>query len=214
MKTRDSQWLAVLVMAVFAGSLALAAPATPAVPGGGNPNTDNPKAATPAVPGGGNTHAAVQAEAPAVDDMDDRDAGDLIGQEPALRDEAKAKWDAMTPDQREQFLKDHPRLARRMLKRTWDQMSPAERTQFVRNHPELRERLIERWQAMTPEQRRAFCDRHPRVVKRAAHRMRQERRERPGNHGDNGVRDHGAGEGRGGVGQGGEHRAPAGGPKK
>ncbi|MEK7476585.1 MAG: hypothetical protein AAB152_13265 [Candidatus Coatesbacteria bacterium] len=200
MENRSGQWWTVLAMAMLAGSLALAAPATPAVPGGGNPNTDNTHAATPAVP--------------AVDDMDDRDAGDLLGQDPALRDEAKAKWDAMTPEQREQFLKDHPRLAKRMLKRTWDKMTPAERSQFIRNHPELRERLMARWQGMTPEERKAFLDKHPRIAKRAAHRMRTERGERPGKHGDKGVRDHGAGEGRNGVGQGGQHRAPAGGPKK
>jgi len=228
MKIRGCRWLIGLAVPMLLGSMVLAAPATPAVPGGGNPHNDNPNAATPAVPGGGNLHndnpnaatPAAPANEPGPDDMDDRDAGDFVGQHPDLRDDARARWEAMTPEQREQFLRDHPGLARRMLRRTWDRLTPAERAQFIRNHPELRDRLVARWRSMTPDERRAFCQRHPRLVRRATHRMRREgragqepgaRQDRNRDRGNQGVRDHGAGQGRGGVGQGGEHRSPQGG---
>ena len=45
-----------VIVILFAGRMALGAPATPAVPGGGNPHNDNPNAATPATPHGGNPH--------------------------------------------------------------------------------------------------------------------------------------------------------------
>ena len=74
-----------------------------------------------------------------------------------------------------------------MLAKAWDRMTPAERGSFCENHPELRSRLRERWQAMTPDQRREFLRAYPRVAARAA-RARRARE-------DQGVRDHGAGQG-------------------
>ncbi len=181
--------LSLLALVLVIRPSAVRAEATPAVPGGGNPHNDNPNAATPAVP----------ADGADVEHMDDRDAGDLLEAHPDLRDQAKARWDAMTPEERQAFLRDHPKLGRRMLKRKWDEMSPRDRAQFCRTHPELRERLADRWRSMTPEQRQVFIAHHPRVARAV---RRHERRE----HRDNGVRDHGAGEGRDGHGQGGEHR--------
>ena len=170
----------------------------PAVPGGGNPNAVAPNAATPAVPG----HPGDEASA---DDLDDQARGDMGARHPELNTEAKAKWEAMTPDEQKAFLKEHPRMRRAMFAKKWEGMTPVERGSFLANHPGLREQLRASWQAMSPAERQQFIQRHPRMAKRIGHARRA--------HHDNGVRDHGKGEGRGGVGQGGEHRNPDGGPK-
>jgi predicted Fe-S protein YdhL (DUF1289 family) len=202
-----NRWLLIILTAVlpaFALADDPAPPATtpagtqPAVPGGGNPNANSTNAATPAVPG----HPGDEATA---EQLDDQSRGDLAARHPELSAEAKAKWEAMTPDERKAFLKEHPRMRRAMLAKKWEGMSPEERGSFCANHPELRERVRERWQALSPDERRQFVRNHPRLARSLSRGRRT--------HHDNGVRDHGAGEGRDGVGQGGEHRNPAGGPK-
>lgn len=163
----------------------------PATPGGGNPNAVSTHAATPATPAEHDLD---------VNHLDDASANDIAEQDNDLKAAAKAKWEAMTPDERKAWAKAHPRLARAIGKAKWEAMTPAERADFLRTHPEIRERLIARWRAMTPEQRQEFLKKHPQVRRQMAARRLTHRE------GDNGVRDHGVGEGRNGVGQGGEHR--------
>lgn len=205
MRMRD--WMLPLCLAL-AAPLAVAAavahaegapPATtpagtqPATPGGGNPNANSENAATPAVPPSHEHDLDV-------DHLDDATANDLSARHPEVGQEAKARWEAMTPDERKAWCQAHPRLARAIVKLRWEEMTPPERADFCRTHPEVRRRIIERWQGMTPAQRQEFLRRHPQVRRRmAARRLSRERS-------NNGVRDHGAGEGRNGVGQGGEHR--------
>jgi len=197
--------LALALPALFMASVAGAEAATPAVPGGGNPAANSDNAATPAVP-------AVHPDMPGTDDMQGDEAGKFADGNPGLRDEAKAKWDGMTPDERKAFLKDHPKVRRAILKKQWDKMSPADRGAFLENHPEMKEKLKARWAAMTPEERQAFLASHPKIEKRwkKAHAKRADARgDKPADRGDgvkkngnNGVRDHGQGEGRNGAGQG------------
>jgi len=189
-------WVALAAPLLLVGMVAMADDhgqgTQPAVPGGGNSHANSANAATPAVPG----HEPDLD----VDHLDDHSANDMADQDPGIGQAARTKWESMTPDERKAWAKAHPRLARAIAKARWDEMTPAERGDFLRTHPEVRERLIARWRALTPEQRQDFLRRHPQLRRRmAARRMNRE-------HEDHGVRDHGAGEGRNGAGQGGEHR--------
>lgn len=226
--------LPVLFMASIAGAEpALTAPdgtqpATPAVPGGGNPEANSDNAATPAVP----ASPIVREDMPGPDDMEPAEAGKFAEGNPGLRDEAKAKWNAMTPEERQQFGKDNPKIRRAMLRKKWDRMTPAERGAFCDANPEMREKVRTRWGAMTPEERQAFLANHPKIEKRWQKRQakgmekRVEKREQRRDGGENGekmeradgpdgekksgmekkgnkgVRDHGQGLGRDGAGQG------------
>jgi len=56
------------------------------------------------------------------------------------------------------------------LEQKLQQMTPEQRAEFLKNHPELRERLrhhlkkiLEKLQAMTPEQRQQFLQNHPKL---------------------------------------------------
>jgi len=202
-------------------------PATPAVPGGGNDNAKSDHAATPAVP----AQPAVRAEMPGPGDMQPDEVGAFSDKNPVLGGEAKAKWEAMTPDEKKAFIKDHPKLRRMMMKKQWEKMTPAERGAFLDAHPELKEKMKARWEAMTPEERQAFLASHPKIEKRwkkqhaQGHPRDMKDRDmkggddmkgdddkggkmdnhpggRPAGAGDNGVRDHGQGMGRDGAGQG------------
>ena len=70
-----------------------------------------------------------------------------------------------------------------------------------------RQEAQERWKNATPEQKQKWLERHPGGD-------RDNNPQGPNHsHDDRGVRDHGQGEGRDGVGMGGERRAPGAGPK-
>jgi len=56
------------------------------------------------------------------------------------------------------------------VERKLAQMSPEERREFLKNHPEIRERMrehfkrmIEKLEGMTPDQRKEFLQNHPRL---------------------------------------------------
>jgi len=170
----------------------------PAVPGGGNPHAKSDNAATPADPG----------RAPDIGDFNDSEAGNFADSNaPDLKGEAGERWGQMSPEERGRVAEGNPRL-KRCVGKTWQGMSPPERGAFMRTHPGLRERLRERWAAMKDEDRGTFLRRHPAIRKRCGcggggQEMQKAGRPRPGNQG---VRDHGRGQGRDGVGQGGERR--------
>jgi hypothetical protein len=186
--------------------------ATPAEPGGGNENAKSDNAATPAtpaklangwqgqptVPASRARGAEPRANEAGFADMDDGARNAFCEGHQDLQEEARRNWDEMTAQQREEFRRAHPRLARRMFQRRWSEMTPEMRGAFLEAHPVIRERLAERWEAMSSGQRRDFCRNHPRMTARMRARLRSG--------GNQGVRDHGAGRGRDGVGQGGERR--------
>jgi len=204
--------LTLVLPALFVAAMAGAEPATPAVPGGGNPNANSDNAATPAVPG-----AAMNMPGPG--DMQADEAGKFTEANAGLKEEARAKWDAMTPEEKKQFMTDHHKLRKAMFRKKWDKMTPAERGAFMDAHPEMKEKMKARWEAMTPEERQAFLANHPKIEKRWKKQHRESRAEggadmenrgekagegRKGidKKGNNGVRDHGQGAGRNGAGQG------------
>jgi len=169
----------------------------PAVPGGGNPNARSENAATPADPG----------RAPDIGDFNDSECGNFAeSHAPDIRGEAGERWGQMGPADRERLAAENPRL-KRCVGKAWQEMTPPERGAFMRAHPGLRERLRERWAAMKEGDRGTFLQRHPAIRKRCGcgggQAMQKPDRPRPGN---KGVRDHGKGQGRDGVGQGGERR--------
>jgi|GEM_PF-2707649 len=58
------------------------------------------------------------------------------------------------------------------LRQKLQQMTPEQRQQFMQNHPEIRERMrqqmMQRYQNMTPEQRQQFAQNHPQAAQRLA----------------------------------------------
>lgn len=73
---------------------------------------------------------------------------------------------------------------------------------------EWRERKLDELKQRDPEAYARFLQDHPHWREERPDRGPDREATGPGEHLDRGVRDHGAGEGRGNVGQGGEHRSP------
>ena len=76
------------------------------------------------------------------------------------------RWRNATPEQRRQFLAEHPRAAAMIeAQEARRGASPEQREAFLETHPRARERLEQReaLRAMTPEQREAWLADHPRM---------------------------------------------------
>jgi hypothetical protein len=182
----------------------------PALPGGGNEHASSDNAATPADPG----------RAPDTGDFNDSEAGSFTDSHaPDVKGEAGERWGQMSPEERNKACAGNPRL-RNCARKRWQDMKPAERGAFIRSHPGLRERLRERWASIKDDDRGTFLRRHPAIRKRCGCGGGGPAMRKPGaspgpdnqgvrpqhEKGNNGVRDHGRGRGRDGVGQGAGNR--------
>jgi len=126
-------------------------------------------------------------------------------------------------------LPQHPEAKREMMRERWQQATPEQREEFMKGHPGAAHDMAhERWEHATPEERGRFLQEHPRAAGEMKDRKREQVTERMGHRGERagqprerfehrgeqreqmnrGVRDHGQGQGRAGVGQGAEHRSP------
>jgi len=88
------------------------------------------------------------------------------------------RWQRATPEQRQQFLANHPRAAAMIEAREARRdATPEEREAFLETHPRARERMEARraLRDATPEQREAFFAAHPRA--RAIWEARRARRQ-------------------------------------
>jgi len=52
------------------------------------------------------------------------------------------KLEQMSPQERKQFLQEHPGARQEMAKEQWKHATPEEREQFLKTHPEARERML------------------------------------------------------------------------
>ena len=114
------------------------------------------------------TSTTASAEAPAAPDIAKRDEmrakwkAMTPEQREAKRAEMKAKFEAMTPEQKEQFKKDHPRFGGRHdgkggeMRAKWKAMTPEQREA-------KRAEMKAKWDAMTPEQKEQFKKDHPKA---------------------------------------------------
>jgi 2-oxo-4-hydroxy-4-carboxy--5-ureidoimidazoline (OHCU) decarboxylase len=85
-------------------------------------------------------------------------------------DKLRERIKAMTPDERKEFLKNHPEAVERLKERVKEAAgkeapSGDKRAEFLKDHPELKEHL-EKLKAMSPDERKAWLKDHPEVAEK------------------------------------------------
>ena len=106
-----------------------------------------------------------QATSPAADKR-----ADFLKDHPELKATLE-KLRAMTPEERQAWMKEHPEIAEKLKERMKD-AGPDRRQDFLKEHPELKEQ-IEKLKAMTPEERQAWVKEHPELAKKIMPAMRE-----------------------------------------
>lgn len=195
--------LLLLVAPLLMSGLAVASPATPAVPGGGNPQGNNPHSASPAIPGGRTDQGAgglrrddTQGSSgshgrentmPSNGDvrmLEARETGDLLEMHPDVRNQVRGRWQAFRPEDRAAFLRVHPAWHLSMFGFSWERLTVEQRGEFVAFYPEMFPILQMRWDGMTVRQRSKFYGWHPGMDDRVHGRHGKRRGDRDERSGD------------------------------
>ena len=106
-------------------------------------------------------------------EMNASEMADFADSAKEIREQARARWEKATREEKQEFLDRNPKLRKRVMEQTWESLGPKERAAFLQDHPVLRERLRARWRTMNAEQRQAFLNEHPKLQKKL---MKREKR--------------------------------------
>jgi len=195
--------LILLVAPLLVTGLAAAGPGTPAVPGGGNPQGNNPHSASLAIPGGrtdqgtgglrrdesqdssgSNGRGNAAPSSGDVRMLQARETGDLLEMHADVRNQVRGRWQGFRPADRAAFLRVHPTWRVSMFGFSWERLTVEQRGEFVMFYPEFFPVLQTRWDGMSVRERSRFSGWHPGMDDRMHGRHGKHRRDRDERSGD------------------------------